>query len=1313
MIELEIPQSLLDEYWNNIHKYFHDPEISPSTITHEKILEEILNTLNEYISNIADASISTTKVEYYDDKYGKFINELSKNFIKNYSPQESFEDNAYREYVILRRKYIVSETPHSIKKEDLLPRTKALYGIEFESIIVDTENANLICINNNRLYNNVLQIAVTTDINKLMEELPDWKIPEFFEYHTSGLNCHRYGDSDKRLEFASYALSPTEHKPSELFDTLEKMRDAFYGWTDEKYYLPDHGTISLLSDDKKIVYETLTGGTHMTISFPLTIHDNPVTWKYFMWLFIGLVTMYQPIYIALNGAPSSKTKGSERQRTSGSLVVGSAYMYNIFTPESGRYEFFINSPSRKWGTLPDYPDYAHWNDKDLNYRESGPWRDHTKVDIGNSSYTRSDSFKLIHNNSFITNDKETILYRNFYSNNPDDTQLYDNFIGNLASVTSNLLEFRFFDNEPTKDLLNKFNLLIRIADYAYEQSKNMEESVGIHGLSDFLEHQIDDKLNIRPLVNKKPWHDAVLESMNEGLDSTFNEEFIDECYEFLNLTQFSDFLENPELKRISAIDLNKEFVDEMNKAEHHFSEYFQTDNPTPDYSKQYQVQQLRISRHTAEDKKKVHEEEEARKLEEERQTKLKLDEERNKKVLEIIDENLQNLNQTNPELLDLIVEHIDKSELTNVIRYAIYERGHDAQDLIFNRENTIESSLRTEFGDSPNDIIEWFRKSLVPDLRQKEPKLKVREDDEDRRREQERERERQAQREREAIEQQINFIANIVTKNIEKITDEKLKDSILTTIHLRKISDTLRRTVYVDRATKQFMIVNCPGYIYSSLLDNIIWNRIPQEKQNSLIEWFRKSLIPDLESNIPELRERSQPQTTMMHTIPQNEDGRKSKIRTAIIETVGRLNERSQYDVITTISYTELTDILYKRIYEVQQSFDEIEELSELIIKDATPDNVTRTFEQENTVRAWFKVGLLSELRNVLLTENRMETRQNQPAHGNSEMVTLYAFSDYLEGLDELPEGFKLYRNIELAETQYYNEHPRSPNVSLYKINVASNDLSHHGNDMFVTIRPTSRVEIEKIEEPEPDFSDDQPEHIQLGDDERKIYDSIITSIQNVDNNAQLIIKNYVDIPKLVSEIYTRIRDDYSTDQIKGMVSLITQTSIFDASTIPENKKEIIDAWFVGFLIPQLIQDDILNPLQEEIPTTYATELEAVESEERKENETSIILDIIKLNIENLENPEMKDIVLKYILLNSLANQLHELIYILKYNTLELREHSLALLIQEGFFDELNEDYVTDPEVKSLLKTWLFDYLIPDLVKGTPLELGGLDVLFG
>ena len=848
-----------------------------------------------------------------------------------------------------------------IKKEDLLPRTTAKYGIEYESIIMDDYHKTYMCLYEHRIYDSHKRMYVTKDIRELLKE---FHIDHIFNYHPSLNPCKGDGNKYKRLEFASEPFTPDELKPSVMFENLEKLIEAFHDWTDKEFYLPDHGSIACFNYHEKEVETSPSGGTHMTVSFPLTIHDNPVRWKTFIWLFTGLLTMYEPIYIALNGAPSQITKGSERQRVSGSVNVGSAYVYDVFTLESERYELFINSPTRGNYTVPDYPNYTYWNSKEIKYKESGPWRENVKCDIGNSYSSRADVFRL-HNNDDIYENRNTLIDKKFHKN-------YEG-IESINGVTSNLIEFRFFDNEPANHLLNKFNLLIRIADYAYDQSLFMEEAIGIDDLYNFLKSQIDNKLNIRPLVNRKAWHDAVNESMINGLDMIFNKEFIDACYEAFKPTQFMHILENPELKEITAIDLHDLFIDEINTASHHFSEYFRTDNPTNTYSKKHQIKKYEESLALAKKQMHTYLAEEERKAEEERIIKAKLEEDRNIKITVILDENLLKLQQTNIALYGDIVNYINKPKFVDAISHRIYYHDFEVQDFIINAESIIELNLISTFDEIPKDkIIKWFKESLIPDLREKEPNLKEREDNLELQ-----ENVRQLQRERERIQYE--------------------------------------RSQPISR----------PSTIQSEgELRNIIYNTISR--------------------------------------------------------TSSSMDSNSHNIIIQTISYSKLADILYHRIYTVQQSFGEISDLSNLIIKDSIFENISYT----------------------------------------------------QEGL------------------------------------------------------------------------------------------------------------------------------------------------------------EIIEKWFKQILIPQL--RELLIPPSSEISRTEYPE-------EQRQNEISRIKDTIELNINNLENPEMKEIILKY-QTHIFAEELHNFIYILKYNTIEIRQH-LDLLIEKGFYNMETDNLVDDPEVISLLKTWISDYLMDDLVR--------------
>lgn len=118
-------------------------------------------------------------------------------------------------------------------------------------------------------------------------------------------------------------------------------------------------------------------------------------------------------------------------------------------------------------------------------------------------------------------------------------------------------------------------------------------------------------------------------------------------------------------------------------------------------------------------------------------------------------------------------------------------------------------------------------------------------------------------------------------------------------------------------------------------------------------------------------------------------------------------------------------------------------------------------------------------------------------------------------------------------------------------------------------------------------------------------------------------------------------------------------------------------------------------------------------SEEQSNPELEIekIKHIIINNINKLENPEMKNIILSTINVNALSTILQELIYKYDYTSIQIKEH-VDVLITDGFYDSKEETTIQDPEVISLLKIWIDDYLIDDLMKGTTLQPGGLAALF-
>ena len=332
------------------------------------------------------------------------------------------------------------------------------------------------------------------------------------------------------------------------------------------------------------------------------------------------------------------------------------------------------------------------------------------------------------------------------------------------------------------------------------------------------------------------------------------------------------------------------------------------------------------------------------------------------------------------------------------------------------------------------------------------------------------------------------------------------------------------------------MKTNIPSYIYISTLENVRWIEIPQEKQNLLIEWFRKSLLPNLEYNIPELYSRSQ--------IPETTQEQINKIQIAIRNNVDNLNEELHDLIFNSISYEKISKLLQKWIYVESYTTADIRNRADEIIEKTKLYASLLDEAIQSTIKFWIQ-GILIDVLKTVTNIRETRTYQHQPSDDENPNIIL-----------------DTQRTGSVLEHQHSSHDYWHP-ITRIHINLTVEQYP----DGHILPERTERTEI---------TSNDS-----ISSEKDLIYESMLESIRNVnDDNAQRIINMYIDHSKLVDEIYTRIKDNYSTEQIKGMVNLITQTSIFDNTTIPENKKEIIDAWFIGFLIPQLIKDEILNPLQ-------------------------------------------------------------------------------------------------------------------------------------
>lgn len=125
-----------------------------------------------------------------------------------------------------------------------------------------------------------------------------------------------------------------------------------------------------------------------------------------------------------------------------------------------------------------------------------------------------------------------------------------------------------------------------------------------------------------------------------------------------------------------------------------------------------------------------------------------------------------------------------------------------------------------------------------------------------------------------------------------------------------------------------------------------------------------------------------------------------------------------------------------------------------------------------------------------------------------------------------------------------------------------------------------------------------------------------------------------------------------------------------------------------------------------------SSETKQIKSEEKTEK--ADILLIISENVKSLENEEMALIIYKTVWYHKIAEILQNWIYNLKYTTLDIKKNIDLLIgnsLQHGEPTNNPHETLNDDEYE-LIKLWIEDYLINDLIKSTSLQSGGLDVLF-
>lgn len=199
-----------------------------------------------------------------------------------------------------------------------------------------------------------------------------------------------------------------------------------------------------------------------------------------------------------------------------------------------------------------------------------------------------------------------------------------------------------------------------------------------------------------------------------------------------------------------------------------------------------------------------------------------------------------------------------------------------------------------------------------------------------------------------------------------------------------------------------------------------------------------------------------------------------------------------------------------------------------------------------------------------------------------------------------------------------------------------------------------------------------------------------------------------IDIKKLSEILWESIYvDTLDTQNIITDSSRLLYTSTHESvywNNLPQEKQNLLIKWYRESLLPML---------EENIPKLHERSTQIREEthryhEQRAKNEALIILNVINNNVSNLPNSDMRNIIHSSIWYDKMAEVLQRWIYQNHYTTLDIW-NNVDLMIDYT----LQQPRYRNQEIYELLRTWINDYLINDLVKTTPLELGSLDALFG
>jgi len=259
--------------------------------------------------------------------------------------------------------------------------------------------------------------------------------------------------------------------------------------------------------------------------------------------------------------------------------------------------------------------------------------------------------------------------------------------------------------------------------------------------------------------------------------------------------------------------------------------------------------------------------------------------------------------------------------------------------------------------DDCNVMVNWFKESLVPMLEKEIPLLKQRKEEreEQSRLEQERERqrleqERYSERERQSrLQSETSIVKDIILTNINHVEDG-LKNLIFETIDFKKISELLSELIR-DNVDVTYLRNTTSRNLYVSTLADVLWNDVPQEKQNLLIEWFKESLVPDL------------PITST--TLTQQMEDQSLQIIGIISRNVSNLTNTDMRDIINrTIYYNELADKLQRWVYISHYGTKDIIDNMDLLIHYSLKHSIDNEPETYELLKVWIENYLIDALVN-------------------------------------------------------------------------------------------------------------------------------------------------------------------------------------------------------------------------------------------------------------------------------------------------------------------------------------------------------------